>query len=243
LFRDNTFKSIPIHDVLETYTDIYNDLITRTTAPTSDEHDDVADFIVPMTHSSMNRDKELAQHILQSVTADDTKDGPDHVGYVILGGHEHEPYDEIVSTTSHKTYTDIDGATIAEDDGPYVRILKSGMDAQNAIVLDLTFEVSEVTGDAHTQAGAVRPRLVQIESELVNLTKYESSSIAQEVVDKHMSVITALENEIIVDVDEATHTTTRRLPPGKLLSSEGTRFQQTTVGGIFCQVCCFVVFH
>ena len=233
LFRDNTFKSIPIHDVLETYTKMYDNLIRANAHenPTDESASDSADFIVPMTHSSMNRDKELAQHVLETAAEDSSSN---HVGYVILGGHEHEPYDEVVQQS--------------EDDmnEPYVRILKSGMDAQNAIVLDLTFEVpKETEADPETTSqcggrGLGRPRLIKIESDLVDLTKYESSSIAQQVVDKHMAVITALENEIIVDVDEATHTTIRRLPPGVELSSERTRFQQTTVGGIFCQVRFFV---
>jgi 2',3'-cyclic-nucleotide 2'-phosphodiesterase (5'-nucleotidase family) len=237
LFRDNTFKSIPIHDVLETYTTLYNKLISRKrSSKVADEGDDqVADLILPMTHQSMNRDKELAQHILEVVQQDcdgdsSSQDGLGNVGYVMLGGHEHEPYNEIVTSTSETPRSSEE----ATDTRPFVQILKGGMDAQNAVVVDLTFEVTPTKEQEESRPAA---RLVQIETDLVNLTKFESSPVAQQVVDKHMSVITALENEIIVDVDEATHTSSRRLPPGTELSSQRTRFQQTTVGGVFCQVC------
>ena len=52
LFRDNTFKSIPIHDVLKTYTKMHDSLIKANTDEdtTDDNASDSADYIVPMTH-------------------------------------------------------------------------------------------------------------------------------------------------------------------------------------------------
>ena len=49
LFRDGTFKGIPIGNVLDTYTQQYNEIV-----PTFAGH------CIPVTHQSMQRDKELA---------------------------------------------------------------------------------------------------------------------------------------------------------------------------------------
>lgn len=217
IFRDNTFKSIPIGNVLDTYTNLYETLVG------SSQEKRLADFCLPLTHQSMARDKELAHHMLEV---------NESLG-LILGGHEHEPYNEIV--------TGNDG----DNSSSFVQILKSGMDAQHASVVDITFELD---GDVHESSSILSssslmnttsellPRLVKIEADLVDLSAYDPSPVAQQVVDKHMSVISALEHEIIVDADHATNTTVMRLPPGVELSSKRTRFQQTTVGGIFCQV-------
>ena len=65
------------------------------------------------------------------------------------------------------------------------------------------------------------------------MKNYEPSVVVQAIVDKHESVLKDLDEEIIIDTSAASNSL---LPPGVLLSSEGTRFQQTTVGGVFCQM-------
>ena len=75
------------------------------------------------------------------------------------------------------------------------------------------------------------PRLVGIETELINLIDYEPSPFAQQLVDKHMSVVQALEDEIIVNEDSIVS-----LPNDFTFSSKRSRFQQTTVGALFCQM-------
>jgi hypothetical protein len=188
VFRDNTFKKIPIDNVLDTYSDLYQQLI-----PTGQ-----ADLLVPLTHESIVRDRELAKHMLTLDSAG-----------LIIGGHEHEPYNEWIS--------DADKSELSG-----VRITKSGMDANAASMIDLSFEVFS-NGDP--------PKLAEIEYELVEIKNLDPSFIVQQIVDKHMSVIKAMEDEYIIDGDS-----TNILPPGVPLSSERTRFQQTTVGGIFCQM-------
>lgn len=296
IFRNGTFKGAPIQNVLETYTSLYRQLVLGDDGTNKDDDDNddinknnnhrgtvatlstltsqkhhpnpIADFILPLTHESMPRDRELARHMLTLM------DGPG----LILGGHEHEPYNDIVTLDGHHPYSDVDvgggeglnhnsnqpSTTKTNTDATgsssssssvrlppssqpptsdrYIQILKSGMDARNAALVDLTFElpsshpptdgaVDESPNPHHTIVRQ-RPRLVQICTELVDLSQYDPSPIAQQVVDKHMSVIQSLEDEVIID----THDSVTTLPPGTALSSQRTRFQQTTVGGIFCQM-------
>jgi hypothetical protein len=233
IFRDNTFKSVPIQDVLETYTEMYQSLVQneneRDGSNINNEEGGagpIADFLLPMTHQSMIRDKELARQMLL------LHKGPG----LILGGHEHDPYNEIVTANNvegddgnHDDETLL--CTSAPSDGNYIRILKSGMDANAALLVDLIFEVPEENVE-DSSGKCQRPRLMEIKSDLVPMQDFEPSNIAQQVVDKHMSVIQALENEIVIDAD----TVLPQLPIDVAISSKRSRFQQTTVGTIFCQM-------
>jgi hypothetical protein len=69
--------------------------------------------------------------------------------------------------------------------------------------------------------------LAECTSELVEMSNYEDSVVVGQIVDSHMRTVRNMENETIVHADHV-------LPPGVPLSSKGTRFQQTTVGAVFC---------
>lgn len=196
IFRDNTFKGIPISNVVESFSQLHSQLIP--------EH---ADLCIAMTHASIHRDRELAEEMLR-LQADDSVRGA--VSGLIIGGHEHEPFDEFVTNDD-------------EGNERSIRILKSGMDATAASLIDLTFETRiDETG---------RSQLVDVDYELVEMKDYEPSVVVQKIVDKHESVVKALENETIVDAAK-----TSVLPPGVCLSSERTRFEQTSIGSVFCQM-------
>ena len=195
IFRDNTFRKIPISNVLETYTKYHSKIIPK-----------LADFCIPLTHQSITRDRELAQHMLSLSKYDDDDDDDDGSSRgVIIGGHEHEPFDEFIQD-EHAT------------NGRGIRILKSGMNAEAAHLIDLSFDFEND-----------RPTLANIDVDLVEMKAYEPSVVVQTIVDNHMSVVKALEHEYVIDDD-----TTGILPPGVPFSSERSRFQQTTVGAIFC---------
>ena len=183
VFRDNTFKGIPLGNVIDAYSLLHQELVPK-----------YADFCLPMTHQSMNRDKELSEHMLEIEQGNG----------LIIGGHEHEPFDELIEQESRS-----------------IRVLKSGMEANGASLIDLSFEVADNE----------QPRLIQVDTDLVEMSRFEPSTVVQSIVDKHMSVVKALEEEYVVDTES-----TSMLPPGVFLSSERTRYQQTTVGGIFCQM-------
>ena len=177
VFRDGTFRGAPIRSVLNAYT----------------THRSVADVCVPMTHQSLNRDVELAEHMISCASSGQ--------GQLILGGHEHAPHDEMIHG----------------DDGRWCRILKSGTQAEALSLVDLTFDWNS--------EGKVE--LVDVDYDLVEMKDYEPSVFVQQIVDSHNALLDAMENEIIVQADNL-------LPPGVPLSSERTRYKQTTVGGIFC---------
>ncbi|MGK3754300.1 MAG: hypothetical protein ACI8RD_006609 [Bacillariaceae sp.] len=272
VFRDNTFKSVPIQNVLETYTEMYNQLVTvpnqqqeqhQNNSNNYNSIDDdcpkAVDLIVPITHESIVRDKELAQHMLS------LHDGPG----LIIGGHEHNIYHEIVAKSHQQQQQqqqreddddddDVDNDTdiqrqrdeidknISDGDNNAIHILKSGMEARNAYLTDLVFEVPAVAAadndsnndndndnnnNNNNNNNNKTPRLVGIETELINLTDYEPSPFAQQLVDKYMSVVQALEDEIIVNEDSIVS-----LPNDFTFSSKRSRFQQTTVGAFFCQM-------
>lgn len=201
IFRDNTFKGVPIGNVVDTYLETVKQIMGSR----------VADLCLPLTHASMQRDRELAQTMLQH-----SSDILQQNKGVIIGGHEHEPYDELVTSSSL--------SEAGEQEGAMVRILKSGMDANAASLIDLSF-------DYNPEEKSSPSKLVEVDYDLVEMKPYEPSVVVQKIVDKHESVVKALENETIIDAESTT-----MLPPGVFLSSERTRFQQTTVGSIFCQM-------
>jgi len=244
IFRDNTFKSVPIQNVLETYTELYNQLIMVPKRKSPDFNIDdnfqvAVDLLVPLTHESIVRDKELAQHMLS------LHGGPG----LIIGGHEHNPYHEIVTKSHHQQQQGDDDDIDIDEDKTAVHILKSGMEARNACLIDLVFEVPTIAADADSNQGKKKqesqdeevyddgsccndeiktPRLVRVESKSINLTDLEPSPFAQKIVDKHMSVVKALEDEVIVNADSVVS-----FPKDFTLTSTRSRFQQTTIGSVF----------
>jgi 2',3'-cyclic-nucleotide 2'-phosphodiesterase (5'-nucleotidase family) len=156
IFRDGTFRGAPIQNVCESLRKIHNEVIES----------GVADFLLPLTHMSIQRDRELAAYMLNEVR---TGSG------LILGGHEHDPYNVIVKCASNKDS---------------IRILKSGCNAKAVSLVDLTFDLE---GD--------RPVLAACETELVEMSNYEDSVVVGGIVDSHMAVVKNMENETIVHAE------------------------------------------
>jgi 5'-nucleotidase, C-terminal domain len=98
---------------------------------------------------------------------------------------------------------------------PTVRILKSGCEARAVHLVDLTFDLNTTE------------ILVDLQADLVELSAFEPSVVVSRMVKEKMAVLESLETEDIIHADLL-------LPPGVHLSSKGTRYQQTTVGNIFC---------
>jgi len=102
MFRDGTFRGVPIDPVTTEFEKQYEKLV-----PTR-----VADFLIPMSHQSLESDRILAETMNKTM-------GP---GGIIFGGHEHDLIDE---TT-----------------GGDVRIVKTGSNAEHASLVDLKFDIS-----------------------------------------------------------------------------------------------------
>lgn len=105
---------------------------------------------------------------------------------VVLGGHEHQPVTEQVGPTW---------------------IVKAGLDASHAVVVDLTWADGRGTT-------AVR---------LEDVTAYPESTLVRARVDQHMARVRELETATLL-----------RIPPGEELSSVGTRSRQTSLGALLC---------
>jgi 2',3'-cyclic-nucleotide 2'-phosphodiesterase (5'-nucleotidase family) len=182
MFRDNTFRGAEIENVIDAWDRVYNyqndSAIPDNNLP-----------VVALTHQTIHRDKELARHMVN------------YGNSLIIGGHEHEPFDIIVED---------------DQDSPQhqIRILKSGMDASACHAIDIEF-------DNDTQ------QIASIDAKLELLSSYEPSIVVQKIVDQHQSLLTVMENEVIIHAQNL-------LPPGVLLSSVGTRYRQTTVGAVLC---------
>ena len=188
MFRDGTFRGVPIQPVTTAFSELYEELVMHLQPQ--------ADWLLPLTHCSIHHDEHLAKHMLT------VQPGPS----IILGGHEHVPFDVRVEN---------------EHNDEYVRILKSGTDAMGVSLVDLYFDVHEDSD------GRRHVRVADIDYELVDIRALTPSMVIQNIVDQHQSILFAMENEDVLHADSL-------LPPGEPLSSEGTRIRQTTLGGILC---------
>jgi 2',3'-cyclic-nucleotide 2'-phosphodiesterase (5'-nucleotidase family) len=182
VFRNGTFRGIQITNVMETYQGLHKSLLEA-------RH---VDMLLPLTHMSIERDRELAHYMLE--LAPTCKN-------LILGGHDH----------------DVIAETVLGHDDAAVSIYKSGMDAKSARLVDLEFDCSTTPA-----------KLINVEQSLISLGHYEPAPTVQTVVDSHLSALTNIKEQVILQAS-------RLIPPGKVLSSERSRQEQTTMGAVFCQ--------
>ena len=189
------FRGLPIESVTRRYDQIRSRLMVSTDA----------NVLVPMTHQSLSRDIELAQHMLKRGLKE-----------VILGGHEHELIYE----------------RIQAEDGTdnYIDIVKTGQDAERCSVVDLIFDgISKEL------------REVEVNFEELAGSNYEDDKKVLRIANKHLKRLNDMENSVVVDVGSqlSSYFTAEGKGDDKivtpLLSSERARFQQTTVGALFCQ--------
>lgn len=113
---------------------------------------------------------------------------------LIVGGHEHEPHLEVVGG-SH--------------------IVKAGMDATHAVVVDLAWP------DEPPPAGA--PDLPRVEVRLEDVRAWPDDARLRARVEHHQEKVQALRAATLL-----------RLGPGESLSSEGSRARQTSFGAMVC---------
>jgi 2',3'-cyclic-nucleotide 2'-phosphodiesterase (5'-nucleotidase family) len=113
---------------------------------------------------------------------------------VIIGGHEHEVFLE-----------QIDGTWL----------VKAGMDAIHAAIVDLTWPADLVRDGAFDQPAA---RVV-----LDDTANYPEDESIRALVDRHMHAVHELERATLLAI-----------PAGTTLSSVGTRVQQTSLGELIC---------
>ena len=126
---------------------------------------------------------------------------------LILGGHEHQPILETVSNCSDQS----------------IHIVKTGQDADRVAIIDLNFDPS-----SHN--------LQRVDIKFHEFTENDSACpIVQRIVDKHLSALDHMKEFIVLDTNTMFSNYFNKSDGSKLpLSSEYSRYQQTTVGAFFC---------
>eukprot|EP00804_Cyclotella_cryptica_P014370 CCRYP_015536-RA/>CCRYP_015536-RA protein AED:0.07 eAED:0.10 QI:0/0/0.33/1/0/0/3/328/572 len=211
MFRDGTFRGLAIENVRDRYRKIAEKLIG-------------VDCLIPLTHQTLKADVSLATAILELQSRSDTG----VVGGLILGGHEHHRIHEMISLQSGSTdgifsNDSSNSDTSTSSANSHVHIVKTGQDAERVAIVDLLFDQSS--------------RMLQhvnVQFQELNDT-YSPCPIVQRIVDKHLSALDHMKEFVVLDTNKMfsnyfTGNDGNKLP----LSSEYSRYQQTTVGAFFC---------
>lgn len=128
-------------------------------------------FILPVTHQSTQRDRELARHMLRT-----DSHGIYEEGGIIIGGHYRDD--------NHATLVE----EVCDEDHPNrtIQIIKTGRQAKQAAWIDLEFDEDQKLKRATTQ-------IIELES------AFADSFVIKSILDKQWQVVQNLENEVIVD--------------------------------------------
>lgn len=126
---------------------------------------------------------------------------------LILGGHEHQPILDTVSKSSDQS----------------IHIVKTGQDADRVAIIDLNFDPS-----TH--------ELQRVDIKFHEFTENDPACpIVQRIVDRHLSALDHMKEFIVLDTNNMFSNYFNNSDGSKLpLSSEYSRYQQTTVGAFFC---------
>ena len=198
MFRDGTFRGLNIASVKETYAEISDKL-------NNNMPENNISCIVPLTHQSLQGDLNLAKWMLEFQSQSNSGTP---IGGVILGGHEHVKIHEFVSDGGSNEQT--------------IQVVKSGMNAQRAAIVDLQFENNTLQS-------------VNVAFEELDDSHHQPCPIVKTIVEKRLAALDEMKDFTVIDANTMlaeyfVDSSGNPLP----LSSELSRFQQTTVGGFFC---------
>lgn len=196
MFRDGTFRGLNIANVNETYAQISDKL---------NKSNNVS-CVVPLTHQSLQGDLNLAKWMLEFQSQ---RNNGTPIGGVILGGHEHVKIHEFVPPDGNNNET--------------IQVVKSGMNAQRAAIVDLQFVNRTLQS-------------VNVTFEELDDSHHQPCPIVKIIVEKRLAALDEMKDFTVIDANTmlaeyfVDSSTGKTLP----LSSELSRFQQTTVGAFFC---------
>jgi len=213
MFRDGTFKGVPIEKVTQKWDAVKQQI--------NSDHECGVHALIPMTHQSLLNDRIFARHILRTGTGKNHLHQKQNQPAVIIGGHEHEPYLEIVRSGRSRMSN-------------FLQIVKTGQDADRAAIIDLIFSEKESKSGKSTS----RKQLEKINVNFVELADYEEAEQVKFHVHKHMKVLKDMDSTNMIEPSLLSHVFSSG--PWRdndfELSSKRTRFQQTSVGALFCQM-------
>lgn len=123
-------------------------------------------------------------------------------------------------------------------------IIKTGSDAEQAAVIDISFRPTHSTESTESKGSGDTGASFEAVAELVAMESVASYSVhegVERLVDDHLNVIRAMETQVVIEVDAVTtrHRDTPSSRPkqqreGMVLSSKNTRRSQTTMGALIC---------
>ena len=169
------------------------------------QFDDSVDLVVPITHQEVQADTKLAQEF-----------GCPQQMPIILGGHEHEPHD-IPTFDIEKEEED------EEKNDVRCRVLKAGIDAEKAIVIDLIWRSRDTI---HHSKKATRPEIQHMFVDIATLSDSYIDQNLQALVDEFQEPLQRLDKKVLKMIEKR--------EDFEHLSSIGVRKQQTTVGSLIC---------
>ena len=197
LYIGGDFHHLPLGNVLESYSESVERIYSN----------NIADYIVALTHQTIHRDRDLARYILAE------QQQQLHRCHILIGGHEHDPHTETVSDMNMNMNMNIE-----DEDNLKVIISKSGQDSEYASIIDIHFE----RDDSSDKFCAT-----EIQTELVDLRDLsEADRVCQSLVSQKLKGMSKMEHEIIVD-----HEIWKEC---RNLCSTGSQSSETTFGSFAC---------
>ena len=151
LYCPSAFAGATIEPVIATTEQLVSTLLLTTKQNSTYDHptDDTApsvDLILPITHQSMKHDVQMAEHFLSHASSraphppsadDDNHRRNTALFPILIGGHDHVPYNEIVTPPNHNNNNNNHNA--------WTRIVKVGMDATHTGITDIEWDESTTT--------------------------------------------------------------------------------------------------
>jgi len=210
MFRDGTFKGLEIESTVEHIKQAYDCLQTSKQTDSGVSNALLPTCLVPLTHQSMKGDRKMAEKCAAL-----NIDLP-----LVIGGHDHIPMIEkhAKSPVTHN------GGTM---------VVKTGSDAVHAGVIDLQFAEATNCSDNHEPANTATMELKQVEVSLLDVKHFKSDLPAKARMKRHLSVISNLQDYPLASLDLLQDELAAiGVPSDVLLSSEKSRFRQTSVGAL-----------
>ena len=157
-------------------------------------------LIIPMTHQSIQHDRTLAEAI-------------GHICPIICGGHDHEIYHEFIRTNN--VLKDVDTTTTSSSSRHHhhqhhydtCQIVKAGMDAQNAAIIDIVWcnrNDNDTThnDDEKNEVCNLFQTKPTIQVQMVSTLSYEPDPVVQERVHQHQQILQELEQAKLFRIDD-----------------------------------------
>lgn len=148
------------------------------------------DIIIPLTHQVMPLDRKLASEVGQFP--------------LIIGGHDHEPYDEVVNGC---------------------RIIKTGADGVNIAICDVVWP-SHQPSDTETKIMAP-----EITVTLKKASEYPADEAVAKLVQSHSTILDDLKSSSLFTIPTDPHPSTGN---SVTLSSKGVRLRPTSLAQLLC---------